>query len=440
MTTFKRSDFGDDFVWGVSSSAPQTEGSPFYGGRTASIWDEFHQKKWNKNLDSCNFYELYEQDIDLLASIGVTNFRISMSWSRILPKGSGMINSSGIDFYDRLTDYMLSKGITPWITLYHWDLPQALEEHGGWTNRETYEKFCEFAGSSVRALGHKIQNWMVLNEPMVFAGAGYFLGLHAPGKRGLKNFIPSLHHIALAQGEGARAVRAELSSANLGTTHSYTWFKPNDTQLAHAQAAHRANTLINKLFPSLAAGLGYPFETLPFLEKLTPFIKPGDDEKLIYPFDFWGLQVYTRFRVRHNVWIPYLKASIVPLKDKTSLTATGWEIYPDCITKACEDICSIPGSPKIYITENGVALNDTPVENRVHDEVRIKYLKDHIFKTLLLKKRGLPIHGYFIWSATDNFEWAHGYKPRFGLIYIDYKSHQRIIKDSALWFRDFLNE
>lgn len=208
----------------------------------------------------------------------------------------------------------------------------------------------------------------------------------------------------------------------------------------HAQAALRANTLINKLYPSLAAGHGYPFETLPFLEKVLPHVQNGDDQKMAFPFDFWGLQVYTRFKVKHNVWIPYIKASIVPLKDKSALTATGWEVYPDCITKACEDIYSIAGCPNIYITENGVALHDQPSGDRVTDEARIKYLKDHMFKTLLLRKRGLPIHGYFIWSATDNFEWAHGYKPRFGLIYVDYKSQKRIVKDSALWFRDFLTE
>lgn len=443
MPAVKRSDFGEDFIWGVSSSAPQTEGHLDTDGKGPSIWDVFALQKGNiARFESphhgTGFIKYYREDIALLSTLGIKHFRFSISWPRIFPEGKGMPNTRGILFYQELIDALLESGITPWVTLYHWDLPHALEEKGGWRNRATYQHFCDYVAFCVNLYGDRVKNWMILNEPMVFAGAGYFLGLHAPGKRGLSSFLPAMHHVALAQSEGARAARAEDSNANLGTTHSYTYFKAKNTSDRHYEASKRADLLINKLYPNLSSGLGYPLEELKFLKAVEKHIHQRDEINLVFPFDFWGIQVYTRHIVRHNYFIPYLRASVLDPKLRGPVTATGWEKYPDSIAKAVEGISAIPGSPPLYITENGIALNDSPVDGKINDHERIRYLKDHLFKLMIAKNRGANVKGYFVWSATDNFEWAHGYQPRFGLIYIDYITGRRIIKDSGLWYRDFL--
>jgi beta-glucosidase len=439
----KSSDFGPDFIWGVSSSAPQTEGHSEYDGKGASIWDTFAGIKGNiidqhTPAKASLFIEHFRRDIQLLAHLGIKNFRFSISWPRIFPDGKGNPNAKGILFYQELVNQLLENGITPWVTLYHWDLPQALEDEGGWKNRATYQHFCNYVAFCVNMLGDRVKNWMILNEPMVFAGAGYFLGIHAPGRRGLSTFLPAMHHIALAQSEGARAARAEDHTANIGTTHSYTYFRAKNSQSKHMDAAQRADLFINKLYPNLITGMGYPIDQLPFLRGVEKHIHQRDEINLSFPFDFWGIQVYTRHLVRHNFWIPYLKASLLDPRKRGKVTATGWEVYPDCMTKAIDSMNSIPGAPPLYITENGMALHDHPSNGKVCDNERIQYLKDHLFKLLIAKKRGAYVKGYFVWSATDNFEWAHGYHPRFGLIYIDFLSGERILKDSAHWFSDFI--
>ncbi len=443
MALFHKKNFGDNFIWGVSTSAPQTEGTLVNDGRSDSIWDVFSRQK-KTILDgslphiATNFRENYKADIDLVKEIGFDTFRFSISWSRIFPDSSKYPNLNGIAYYDELIDYLLSKNIQPWITLYHWDLPQYLEDKGGWTNRDTYEHFCDYVQTIVKLFGNKVSNFIVLNEPLVFTGAGYFLGIHAPGKRGLSTFLPALHHTALAQSQGCLAAKSENSMIKVGTTHSYTLFEAYKNNEKDQKAFERADLLINHLFPRLSLGLDYPLKELPFLKGVEKFVQSNDSNKIIANFDFWGIQVYTRQIVKHNYFIPYLKASIVDATKRGNTNAMGWETYPQCLSEAIYAFNSYANCPDLYITENGTALHDKLVNGKIIDDERIQYIHDHLFQLLKANKKTEKVKGYFVWSLTDNFEWAHGYRPRFGLVYVDYHTQKRYKKKSAIWMADFL--
>lgn len=303
-------------MWGVSSSAPQTEGNAINDGRSDSIWDVFSSK--NKNiLDgsspqlATNFRTHFKTDIDLVSELGFDYFRFSVSWSRLFPSNNKILNPKGVSFYDELIDYALSKNIQPLITIYHWDLPQYIEDKGGWMNRDAFELFCNYSSSVVKLYGNRVKHFILLNEPFVFTGAGYFLGIHAPGKRGLSSFLPAVHHVALAQSQAFLAAKAENSAIQVGTTHSYTLFEPKSNSARDKMATYRVDLLINHLFPRLSLGLGYPINELPFLEKIKKYQLAGDELKLRASFDFWGIQVYTRQIIQHNYFIPYIKASVV---------------------------------------------------------------------------------------------------------------------------------
>ncbi|WBL20750.1 GH1 family beta-glucosidase [Zunongwangia sp. HRR-M8] len=444
FNNLKKSDFGDNFIWGTSTAAFQIEGSPYDDGKKASIWDEFSHKKGKihkgQNADiACDFYNRYKEDLLLMKSMNITNFRFSLSWSRILPDGTGSINNAGLDFYDRLIDECLQLGITPWVTLYHWDLPQSLENKGGWTNREIVNWFSEYVKICVHRFGDRVKNWMVLNEPLVFLGAGHFLGIHAPGRRGVKNFIPAMHHASLCQAEGGRILRAYDPTLNIGTTFSCSYIEPyRDLEKDH-KATKKVDCLVNRLFLELSLGYGYPFKELPFLKRVDKFYKAEDDRLLQFEFDFIGIQNYTREIVKSAWWIPYVQSiNIKAEKRNIPTTEMGWEIYPEGLSKLLMKYNEYPGVKNILITENGAAFPDQLINGQVKDEKRKQYLQQYIEATLRAKKQGANVNGYFAWSFTDNFEWAEGYHPRFGLVYIDFDSQQRIIKNSGLWYRDFL--
>lgn len=437
-------DFGEDFVWGVSTAAFQIEGAHDLHNKGASIWDEFTAKKGNTYKDqhaeeACDFYNRYQEDILLMKRMNIGHFRFSLSWSRILPNGTGEINAMGVEFYDKVINFCLECGIEPWITLYHWDLPLALENKGGWANRKVVDWFEEYTRVCANSFGDRVKNWMVLNEPMVFTGAGYFLGVHAPGKKGLGNFLPSVHHAVLCQAAGGRILRKWVAGANIGTTFSCSQISPYRNTAKDRRAAEKADTLLNRLFIEPLLGMGYPVDAVPVLKRIQDYILPGDLERAVFNFDFIGLQNYTREKVKHSYFVPYLRAKIVKAsKRKVKTTLMDWEVYPPSIYNMIKKFNNYKAIDKIVITENGAAFEDVYKQGKIVDTDRLHYLQSYIRQIYRAKQEGCKVNGYFVWTFTDNFEWAEGYYPRFGLVYVDFSSQKRTVKLSGKWYSSFL--
>ncbi|MDB5009448.1 MAG: bglA 2 [Mucilaginibacter sp.] len=388
---------------------------------------------------ACDFYNCYERDIDLVKQLNIPNFRFSIAWSRIFPEGVGKVNQAGIDYYNKVIDYCLKQGIEPWVTLYHWDLPQVLELKGGWTNRSVIDWFVGFVMQCAKSFGDRVKNWMVMNEPSVFTGAGYFFGIHAPGKTGLKNFLPAVHHVTLSMAAGAKALRSVLPNAHIGTTFSCSYIEPYSDKPRDINAARRADALINRLFIEPVLGLGYPVADLPVLKELEKYFQPGDEDKLKFDFDFIGVQNYTREIVKYSFFTPYIQARLVKAeKRNVPLTAMRWEVYPPSIYHMLKKFNAYPQIKKIYLTENGAAFPDEVVDDKVDDVKRVKYLEAYLEQVLKAKSEGYEVSGYFLWTLTDNFEWAEGYNPRFGIIYVDFATQRRIIKSSGYWYANLL--
>ena len=442
--TLQKQSFGNDFVWGVSTSAYQIEGAFDVHNKGESIWDRFVAKKGNiykghHGRVTCDFYNRFREDILLMKSMNIPNFRFSISWTRLLPDGIGRVDQKGVDFYNRVIDFCLECNITPWITLYHWDLPQTLEDKGGWTNRAILRWFEEYVTLCANKFGDRVKNWMVLNEPMVFTGAGYFLGVHAPARKGLKNFLPAVHHTVLCQTLGGNILRSLVSNSHVGTTFSCSEITPFSNSKKDVKAAQKADALLNRLFLEPALGMGYPTETLPLLKRLERYQRPEDEKNSIFDFDFIGIQNYTREVVKHSYTVPYLRVKIIKAtKRNVETTLMDWEVYPSSIYAMIAKFNAYKGVNKIIITENGAAFDDNPQDENVHDHQRLSYLKQYLGQVLKAKSDGLKIDGYFVWTFTDNFEWAEGFYPRFGLVHVDFQNQKRLIKDSGKWYADFL--
>ncbi|QNL49471.1 beta-glucosidase [Olivibacter sp. SDN3] len=440
-----RTAFGDEFVWGVSTAAYQIEGAHEADGKGKSIWDEFSRKSGKirdqEHADiTCDFYNKYVDDIQLMKTMNISHYRFSISWTRILPDGVGQVNPLGVQFYNNVINECLKQGITPWVTLYHWDLPQVLEDRGGWTNREVLGWFEEFATVCLNNFGDRIKHWMVLNEPVVFTGAGYFFGKHAPGKWGLRHFLPAVHHVTLSMGRIGRLIRKMCPEAVIGTTFSHSPLEPISLKKRHIKALRRADAIVNRLFIEPILGLGYPLDAVRSLKAIKKYILPGDEEAMPFDFDFIGLQTYTREFIQFSLLMPYIWANIVEPKKRgvTKTTLMNWEIYPPALFDALRRLSSYPKIPPIYVTENGAAFEDILEDGKVNDVERRTYLQDHIAQVLKAKQLGVNVKGYFVWTFTDNFEWAEGYHPRFGLVYIDFKTQQRIVKESGKWYAEWL--
>lgn len=437
---------GEEFVWGIASSAYQTEGAYNVDGKGPSIWDDFSNKHGNiannhSGNDACQFYFKYKEDLKLLKELGISNFRFSISWPRILPDGKGAVNPKGISFYQGLIDECLENGITPWITLYHWDLPLALEKAGGWANREIVNWFSEYTKLCAKYFGDRVKNWMVLNEPLVFTGAGYFYGVHAPGRKSLNDFLASIHHAVLCQAEGGRVLRSLVTDAKIGTTISCSHVTPKRNNYFDVIASKKADALLNRLFVEPFLGLGYPDDTIKGLRMIDKFKMPGDDERMIFDFDFLGIQSYTREIVKYSMFTPIVRANIVPHEKRNAerITAMNWEVYPEGLYELIMKYSSYAGIKEVIITENGSAFPDKYSRHIISDPYRIQYVSDHINQVIKAKADGGRVGGYFIWTMLDNFEWAEGYNPRFGLIYVDFKTQKRVIKQSALWYSEYLS-
>lgn len=440
---FAKTDFGSDFKWGVAAAAYQTEGAWNLAGKGESTWDHFSHKRGKiergETADvAADFYNRYAEDIDLIRSMNFKAFRFSLSWPRILPSGTGEINREGLDFYHRVIDQCLASGLEPWITIYHWDLPQILEDQGGWTNRKIVDWFSEYTDVVTKEFGAKVKNWMVLNEQLSFTVGGYLAGFMAPGRRSIGGFLKAVHHSVLCNAEGGRIIRRNVPDANIGTTFFTAYIEPVDQDVKNLKAARRIDAGINRMFIEPALGLGYPSDALPVLKKIRKLYEAGDEERMVFDFDFIGIQYYFRSVVAKSM-IPVVRAREVKAKDRgVPVNEMQGEIYPEGLYQILKKFYHYPGVRNLLVTENGTCVPDRIENGQVHDIRRIEFFRDHLVATLKAKQDGVPVNGYFVWSPTDNFEWDKGFRPRFGLVYVDFNTLQRTMKDSGKWFQEFL--
>lgn len=440
-------DFGEDFQWGVAMAAAQNEGAWNSYGKGPSIWDTFSRRQGKikggaKPMVACDFYHRYKDDILLVKALGFSVFRFSISWARVLPEGMGRVNKEGIAFYHKVIDECLKLGLTPYVTIYHWDMPAALEKEGGWTSQFMLKWFTRFATLCAEEYGDKVKDWIILNEPFGFTSLGYMLGRHAPGRVGLSNFLPAIHHVALAQAEGGRIIRQLVPGAHIGTTYSCSEVVPYTNNPEDIQAAKRLDILMNRLFIEPALGRGYPREDFKFLEKLELHNRSWKyTERMTFNFDFIGIQNYFPIVVRYNPLIPIVQASEVKATTRgVPCTAMGWEINPDSFYRILKRFWLYGGVKEIFVSESGAAFKDELVNGAVNDQGRIDYYQGYLRALLRAKREGVNIKGFFAWTLMDNFEWAEGYRARFGLIHVDFASQLRTIKNSGYWFRDFLQK
>ncbi|WP_240755205.1 glycoside hydrolase family 1 protein [Pedobacter sp. SYP-B3415] len=441
----KASDFGPDFLWGIAVAAAQVEGAALEGGKGLSIWDTFAArsgkiKKAAVPSVACDFYHRYKEDITAVKFLGFKIFRFSIAWSRVLPAGRGLPNQDGLGFYHRVIDECLQQCLVPYITLYHWDLPDALEQEGGWTAFSINEAFNNFVKLCAVEYGYKVKHWIVLNEPFGYTSLGYMLGMHAPGKTGLNNFFAAVHHTALAQADGGRILRSEVSKAHIGTTYSCSKILPHTNSPNDELVARRIDCLMNRLFIEPALGLGYPTADWELLERFNVrFATWRLTARMRFDFDFIGLQNYFPLTVKYNPLIPVIQAWEVKAKNrKRPHTGMGWEVSGLHFAGIIRQFAAYENMPPIMISENGAAYHDKLISGRVHDDERVAFFKEYLAALLELKNEGLNISGYLVWTLMDNFEWAEGYQARFGLMYTDFKTRERFMKDSGHWWKDFL--
>jgi beta-glucosidase len=438
-----KADFGSDFRWGVTAAAYQTEGAWNIDGKSESNWDHFSHLPGKiangENADvAADFYHRYAEDIDLIRAMNFDIFRFSVSWPRIFPSGTGTVNVKGTDFYHRVIDKCLSVGIEPWITIYHWDMPQVLEAQGGWANRKIIDWFSEYVDVVTREYGDKVKNWIVMNEQLAFTGNGYMNGVFAPGRKSLRAFMKAIHYSVLGNAEGGRIVRKNVKGANVGTTLANTYVEPVDQEEKNIKAAARMDAIMNRLFIEPVLGMGYPEDTVPLLRRLRSLYEEGDEEKMIFDFDFIGIQYYYRTIAKKSM-MPGMRAKEVMAAERNvPVNVMGGEIYPEGLYHILKKFSQYTGIRNLIVTENGTCVPDRLENGRVHDNDRTDYFKNHLAAVLRAKKEGVNVNGYFVWSPTDNFEWDKGYTPRFGLVYINYKTLERYMKDSGLWFRELL--
>jgi beta-glucosidase len=430
------------FPWGTSTASYQIEGAVSEDGRAPSIWDTFshtpRKVEGSENGDiACDHYHRYKEDVELMRNLGVQAYRFSISWPRILPQGKGKPNVRGFDFYNRLVDGLLAAGITPFATLFHWDLPQALQEQGGFANRDVGGWFSDYAVQTAERLGDRVRHWIMLNEPSVFAFLGNAIGIHAPGIADLKAFYATTHHLNLAQGIALEALRSTNASWELGTTLNVHRGVPADDSKASTIMTERHNDLWNGCFLEPLLSGAYPGRVLPELE---PFIHRDDLKSIRQQIDFLGINHYSQGYIRANpdASIGYEHAAPPAHLPKTSF---GWEINPDEFRDLLVDLHERYQCPPIYITENGAYFDDVLSEDgKVHDTKRVEFLDSYIKAMQEARQRGVDIRGYFVWSLLDNFEWAGGYRPTFGLVKVNFSTQKRIPKDSYFWYRDFIRE
>ncbi|MFY1596689.1 GH1 family beta-glucosidase [Micromonospora sp. WMMD737] len=447
--------FPDNFVWGAATAAYQIEGAATDDGRGPSIWDTFSRTPGKVHHGhtgdvACDHYHRYADDVVLMAELGLKAYRFSVAWPRIQPDGTGPVNPRGLDFYDRLTDTLLARGIDPIVTLYHWDLPQALEDRGGWTNRETAEHFATYATAVHTRLGDRIRTWTTLNEPWCSAYLGYGNGVHAPGEQDAGAAFTAVHHLLLGHGLAARALRA-AGAQTVGITVNPADVRAADPDSAADAAAVRlVDGLHNRIFLDPLLRAAYPDDVLEHVARIVEptFIRDGDEKLIAAPIDLLGVNYYAPTYVAGRPdggggsAYPGTEGAVEFLPPAGPLTDMGWMIEPAGLTRLLERLATdYPGVP-LMVTENGAAFPDKADANgagQVMDADRIAYLDGHLRAVHEAISRGVDLRGYLVWSLLDNFEWAEGYRRRFGIIHVDYLTQRRTPKSSARWYQEVIS-
>jgi beta-glucosidase len=439
VNTQKRNSFPKDFVWGAATASYQIEGAWDEDNKGESIWDRFsHTPGKIENGDmgdiACDHYHRWQEDIALMKEMGLKAYRFSITWSRVLPSGRGEINQTGIDFYSRLVDALLEADIEPYVTLYHWDLPQRLQDEGGWPARSVADAFAEYADVISRTLGDRVKRWITLNEPYVSAFVGYLEGRHAPGHTNLHEALAASHHLLLSHGQAVPIIRGNSRDAQVGITLNLYPMTPASDSAADRAAAYINDGRINRWFLDPISGRSYPQDIVRAYGDAMEFIQQGDLEHISTPIDFLGMNYYAR-EIHRSTTIPEEANAPRTIFSNREMTDMGWEVYPEGIYDMLGRLHFDYDLPAIYITENGAAYRDQiEPDGQVDDPERISYIKRHLEMVLKAFQIGVPVRGYFVWSLLDNFEWAYGYTKRFGLIYVDYETQQRFPKASAKWY------
>lgn len=431
--------FPESFLWGAATSSYQIEGAVAEDGRSESIWDRFSHTPGsiagNDTGDiACDHYHRWREDIAIMQQIGIRAYRLSIAWPRVIPDGNGMVNEAGLEFYDRLVDGLIAAGIEPWITLYHWDLPQVLQDVGGWTNRAVVDAFARFTDIVTRRLGDRVKHWITINEPWCASFLSYQIGIHAPGHRDWSEAVASSHNLLLAHGVATGVIRANVPDAHVGIALNPTSVYPATDSKEDRDAAQRFDGYINRWFLDPLYGRGYPEDSLALYSSFLPRIEKVDLETISAPTDFLAINYYTPSFMKDDPGAEPLRAVGIDLPELDH-TAMGWMVEPqglnDLIIRLHRDYHPGP----IYITENGAAYDDPlPVDGVVNDPERIAYLDGHFRAMQSAIADGATLAGYFVWSLMDNFEWAEGYSKRFGIVHIDFETQVRTIKASGRWF------
>ena len=428
--------FPPHFVWGVATSSFQIEGAPEQDGKGLSIWDQFCRVPGAiadaSNGDvACAHYSRWQQDLDLIASLGVDAYRFSIAWPRVRPGGSGAWNEKGLDFYERLVDGMLARGVKPYVTLNHWDLPLELQATGGWANRDTVHLFVEYARKIATRLGDRVPSITTHNEPWVMSVLGHESGVFAPGLKNRAMAMQVAHHLLLSHGLSLQALRADGCQADLGIVLNLSPMSAaTDSAADQAKKVLEDGRLVRWYMDPLFKS-AYPEDVLAYLGQDAPQVQAGDMQAIATPLDFLGINYYTRSVVSaDDSW----KSS----QSGLPLTDMGWEIYPEGLTELLLRVHQDYELPVIFVTENGGAFPDVLENGQVHDAARTEYIAKHIEAIAQAMDQGVPLGGYMVWSLLDNFEWASGYEKRFGIVHVDFDSQQRTPKDSALWYQDYL--
>jgi beta-glucosidase len=442
--------FPKNFIWGTATSAYQIEGAWNENGKGESIWDNFCRVAGNiedgSNGDvACDHYHRWQDDIALMKSLNFQAYRFSISWPRILPAGRGQVNQAGLDFYSKLVDGLLEAGIAPFITLYHWDLPQTLQDEGGWPARSTAEAFVEYADVVSQHLGDRVTNWITHNEPWVIAFLGNQIGEHAPGLQDWLAALKASHHLLLSHGWAVPVIRQNSSAAEVGITLNFTPAEPASSSEADFNACRHFDGYFNRWFIDPLYGRHYPADMVAdyisaghLPAEGMSFIQPGDMATITARTDFLGINYYTREISRDKKSPDNLPQTNFPAP-KSEWTEMDWEVHPESLYRLLNRLYFDYQIPKLYITENGCSYSDGPDENGViNDKRRLDFLREHFNSAHRAIQNGVPLAGYFVWSFLDNFEWARGYTQRFGIVWVDYETQQRIPKESALWYKEVI--
>jgi beta-glucosidase len=432
--------FPADFLWGAATAAYQVEGAVYADGRSESVWDRFAAtpgkvRGGDTGEIACDFYHRYPEDIALMRELGLDAFRFSVSWPRVFPRGRGPLNQVGLDFYDRLVDELLAAGMEPFPTLFHWDTPQALEDAGGWPVRATAEAFVEYTEAVVARLGDRVRYWTTQNEPGVVSSHGYGSGVHAPGRADPAAAIAAAHHLLLSHGWAVEAIRRVAPTAGVGLALDLGQPYPASDSPGDLAAARQVDGEGNRWFLDPVFRAAYPEDQPERIALAERVIRDGDLATIASPIDFLGVNSYRRHLVAAGNGRPRI------LRPEGEYTTMGWEIYPDGLHRLLVRIAEEYAPAAIYVTENGAAFGDVRGhDGEVHDLERTAYIRDHIDAVGRAITDGVPVKGYFVWSFLDNFEWGLGYSQRFGLVYVDYPTLERVPKDSFRAYRDLIAE